>query len=107
MIGTKFYKYNIDKELYKECALWCNNTQKGIIEDKGNYYEVIPMSQLTEKELLQHEKRELELWLSSHDYVGTKIATGRATIEEYKNIIDEMKIKAERINEIEELLKTI
>lgn len=107
MIGTKIYKNNLDNKLYKDCALWCNSTQKGIIENKGEYYEVIPIPEPTKKELLQWEKRELESWLSSHDYVGTKIATGRATIEEYKDIIDEMKIKAERINEIEELLKTI
>ena len=44
MIGTKFYKPVKTEE---ECAAynvavdWCNSTQKGIIEDKGDYYEVI------------------------------------------------------------------
>ena len=44
MIGTKFYKPVKTEE---ECAAynvavdWCNSTQKGIIEDKGEYYEVI------------------------------------------------------------------
>lgn len=58
-----------------------------------------------EKSKLIEEKAELEAWLSAYDYIGTKIATGRATIEEYANIIEEMKIKANRINEIDEMLK--
>lgn len=44
MIGTKFYKPVKTEE---ECAAynvavdWCNSTQKGYIEDKGDYYEVV------------------------------------------------------------------
>lgn len=52
------------------------------------------------KQILLKEKAELELWLKDHDYIGTKIATGRATIEEYASIIEEMNLKASRINEI-------
>ena len=63
----------------------------------------------TEEELriqvLLSEKAELETWLKAHDYIGVKIATGRATVEEYSNVIAEMTVKAERINEINELLK--
>lgn len=43
MIGTKFYK-PLDSEAeakYTEAAEWCNITQQGTIEDKGEYYEVI------------------------------------------------------------------
>ena len=65
----------------------------------------------TEKELrrqaLQTEKAELEAWLKEHDYIGVKIATGRATIEEYANEIAEMTEKANRINEINELLESL
>ena len=46
----------------------------------------------------------LEQWLRDHDYIGIKIATGRATVEEYAEEIEEMKRKAERINEINRLL---
>ena len=53
---------------------------------------------------LSSEKQELESWLKSHDYIGIKIATGRATIEEYADVITEMNIKANRINEINKLL---
>ena len=65
----------------------------------------------TKKELrrqaLQSEKADLEAWLSAHDYIGVKIATGRATIEEYATEIEEMTEKANRINEINELLETL
>ena len=43
-------------------------------------------------------------WLLDHDYIGIKIATGRATIDEYADEIAEMKIKADRINELNRLL---
>lgn len=56
---------------------------------------------------LINEKAELESWLKDHDYIGTKIATGRATIEEYSDIIAEMTDKAERINEIDRLLESL
>ena len=65
----------------------------------------------TEKELrrqaLQTEKAELEAWLKEHDYIGVKIATKRATVEEYANEIAEMTEKAERINEINDLLESL
>lgn len=63
--------------------------------------KVAEFEKLEEKEILINEKAELEAWLYSHDYIGTKIATGRATIEEYATEIEEMTAKAERINEID------
>lgn len=63
----------------------------------------------TEEELriqaLLSEKAELEQWLINHDYIGVKIATGRATISDYQEEIALMNEKANRINEINELLK--
>ena len=65
----------------------------------------------TEEELrrqeLQSEKAELEAWLKTHDYIGVKIATGRATVEEYATEITEMTAKAERINEIDAILEKL
>lgn len=60
---------------------------------------------LKEKDKLFNEKSELEIWLSSHDYIGTKIATGRATVEEYADVIAKMTEKVNRINEINRLLE--
>lgn len=42
MIGTKFYKENIDWIKYKEVANWCNAQKTPtIIKDMGEYYEVV------------------------------------------------------------------
>ena len=44
MIGTKFYKpLETEEQLneYSAAAKWCNETQEGMIEDKGEYYEVV------------------------------------------------------------------
>ena len=75
----------------------------------GSIYVEPP--KLTEKELrkqaLQSEKAELEEWLEDHDYIGTKIATGRATVEEYADEIALMNEKANRINEINRELNSI
>lgn len=74
--------------------------------DDGSVYVEPPKP--TEEELrrqaLQSEKAELEAWLSAHDYIGVKIATGRATIDDYADEIALMTEKAERINEIDALL---
>ena len=53
---------------------------------------------------LSAEKAELESWLKAHDYIGVKIATGRATIDDYADEIALMTEKAERINEIDAML---
>ena len=75
----------------------------------GSVY--IEPSKPTEEELrrqaLQTEKAELESWLKAHDYIGVKIATGRATIEEYTIEIEEMTDKANRINEIDSILESL
>ena len=75
----------------------------------GSVYVEPPKT--TEEELkrqaLMEEKAQLETWLKEHDYIGTKIATGRATVEEYATEIEEMTEKAERINEIDKLLESL
>ena len=75
----------------------------------GSVYVETPKP--TEEELrrqaLQTEKAELEAWLKAHDYIGVKIATGRATVEEYATEISEMTEKANRINEIDKLLENL
>lgn len=56
---------------------------------------------------IEHEIATLQQWLSSHDYIGIKIATGRATAEEYASEIAEMQEKADRINELEAELEAL
>lgn len=64
-----------------------------------------PTEEDLRRQSLQTEKAELEAWLSAHDYIGVKIATGRATVDDYADEIALMTEKAERINEIDALLK--
>ena len=49
---------------------------------------------------LKTELHELESWFSRYSYIAEKIAYGRATREEYADIISQMDAKAERINQI-------
>lgn len=44
MIGQKFYKENFNQEGYMVCAKWCNETQEGIIVDKGEYFECVEVA---------------------------------------------------------------
>ena len=66
-----------------------------------------PTEEELRRQALQMEKAELEAWLSAHDYIGVKIATGRATVEEYATEIEGMTEKANRINEIDKLLENL
>ena len=66
-----------------------------------------PTEEELRRQALQSEKAELEAWLKGHDYIGVKIATKRATVEEYATEIEEMTEKANRINEIEVILESI
>ena len=50
-IGTKIYKENIDWDKYADEATWCNESGMGTIEDKGSYYEVVPIPQPSLSEL--------------------------------------------------------
>ena len=85
------------------------NGESVTYSNDGSVY--IEPPKLTEEELrkraLQSEKADLEAWLKEHDYIGVKIATKRATIEEYANEIAEMTEKANRINEIDSILESL
>lgn len=80
------------------------------IEDVRAYCDehpdrVFPEHPLESRMKLEREKSCLDYWLKDHDYIGVKIATGRATVEDYAEEIAEMKEKAQRINEINALLE--
>jgi len=47
---------------------------------------------------------QLKQQLKDYDYIGIKIATGRATIEEYSDQISKMNQWAKEINELEDML---
>ena len=64
-----------------------------------------PTEEELKRQTLVEEKAQLETWLKEHDYIGTKIATGRATVEEYTSEIEEMGAKANRVNDIDKILE--
>ena len=66
-----------------------------------------PTEEELKKQALAEEKTQLESWLKEHDYIGIKIATGRAAIDDYATEIAEMSEKASRINEIDRELSSV
>lgn len=52
MIGTKFNKPLTDLDGYQKCADWCN-ANNATIEDKGDYYECVPIPAPSLDELKQ------------------------------------------------------
>ena len=56
------------------------------------------------KQSLAQELAQCESRLKELDYIGVKIATGRATKEDYLDEIEEMNNLANRINQIREIL---
>lgn len=103
-VGEKYKADEVSKETFAEWARICNEDGTKHIDLIGGWYFVKANEPIPESVLLEDEKRVLEQWLRDHDYIGIKIATGRATVDEYAEEIEEMKRKAERINEIDMLL---
>lgn len=93
-----------------------NYLEKPIIEEHGLYRYAYINGQIVEKDLteeiaelerisaLKNERSELIGRLESFDYIGTKIAMGVATIDEYAEEIAETQTIRSRINEIDSLL---
>ena len=59
MIGTKFYKNNLDLNAYSAAAQWCNENN-ATIEDMGEYYEVVEIPALTLDEVKAQKISELK-----------------------------------------------
>ena len=59
-IGTRIYKENIDWDKYADEANWCNESGMATIEDKGAYYEVVPIKQPSLDELKSAKLTELK-----------------------------------------------
>ncbi len=58
------------------------------------------MSGTTRKEQIEAEIRGLDQLIRANDYIGVKIAMGRATKEDYAEQIAESEKMAEKINEL-------
>lgn len=80
------------------------------LKNLPNKEVVIPQEEIIkeqEKRKIIDKINELEKKLKAYDYIGVKIATGRGTIEEYKNQIAEMTDWANQINSLRNCLKTL
>lgn len=86
-----------------------NNKQEPIEEIEETIELPIPEEQekIDKIGLIENKIYTLKQKLSNYDYIGVKIATGRATIEDYSTQIEEMKLWTKEINELEEQLKEI
>lgn len=62
------------------------------------------MNENMTREQIEAEIRAVDQLMKANDYIGTKIAVGRATKEEYAKEIAESEKLAERKNELEAML---
>lgn len=78
---------------------------------KEEQKEAERLANMTEEERLieeyQRELSEKEQWLREHDYIGVKIATGRATVDDYASEIATMTEYAARIDELRSLISSL
>ena len=102
---TKNDNVELDLSLHDLANLSCYQYINGELVLDDN--KLLELEALKEKDKLLKEKEKLETRLSSHDYTGIKIATGRATIEEYAEEIELMKQKSARINKINKKMQEI
>lgn len=49
MIGTKLYKQDLDIVEYEKTSTWCNKNNAMLV-DKGEYFEVIPVPEVTKEQ---------------------------------------------------------
>lgn len=59
MIGTRFNKNNYNQKDYADAAVWCN-ANNFVIEDKGDYYEVVAISPPSLEELKEIKYAEVK-----------------------------------------------
>lgn len=90
MIGTKFYKKTDDMKKYTNAANWCN-ANNATIEDKGDYYEVVTISEPTlgEKNQEQTNTAKSELRNLAINAMMATLAGGDITVQktEYQSNI--------------------
>lgn len=66
MLGKKFLKKNLDVEVYRRAADWCNvNGAMAMIEDKGEYYEVVAIPEPSVEEVKAAKLLELKDWTAA------------------------------------------
>lgn len=92
----KYQTIEIEDEYYIDCAL-----DDFDVIDNAYVFNVEKYNARKQKELVEPRIAELKQLLAGYDYIGIKIATGRATREEYAEEISQMTEWANEINELE------
>ena len=102
MLGTKLYKTELQTQEqlnhYSSVAEWCNNNN-AIIEDKGEYYEVVPAP--VYEETVEDKIARLKGELASTDYKCLKWIDGALLDEEYDEVRAYRADLRRQINELE------
>ena len=93
MLGIKFQKPIEDWTDYGKAAEWCNKTQKGYIEDKGDYYEVVPIPEPTFEELKERKLTELSSAFDARVSGSTDIIVGETTYNRQVNRSDSLAVQ--------------
>lgn len=75
------------------------------VEKEREYFSCEVIGTVDQKKVIRNKIAQLKKKLTDLDYIGVKIATGRATREEYTEQIELMKVYANEINELESQLK--
>lgn len=98
-------KFEARKKIREEQERLEREEAERIKQEKENAERFESMTE--DERRIEEYKKELsdkEQWLQEHDYIGVKIATGRATIEEYSEEIVTMTEYAKRIETLRELI---
>jgi hypothetical protein len=107
-LQSKTEKYTVEepKEVVKTDEQGNEYTETEYIEvEKEREYQTCELvGEVDNKKKTLARIGELKAKLKAYDYIGVKIATGRATKEEYANEIAEMTAWANEINELERVL---
>ncbi|MCM1224019.1 MAG: phage tail assembly chaperone [Lachnospiraceae bacterium] len=84
MIGIQFQKPLTDYTAYSEAAAWAN-AHNAMIEDKGDYYEVISVPETTAKQQAAAIRAERDRRLTETDLIIIRCAeAGEPVPEEWK-----------------------
>lgn len=108
--SDRILRDTVQKQDWDEIFQFANENNLEVCDDNTYIYFQIPHVDTADEKRAKEIKAEiatLQSWLTAHDYIGIKIATGRATSDEYATEIAEMKAKADRINELEAELASL
>ena len=102
MLGIKIYKTELQTQEqlnhYSSVADWCNNNN-ATIEDKGEYYEVVPAP--IHEDTVEDKIAKLRGELASTDYKCLKYVDGALSESEYAETKAYRAELREQINELE------